>query len=876
MEKEKSISVAEEESLSITKSENLNLGGEKDNNGNIINIQKHICLHRIEESESDESNYEDAEMNLGMNRSDLVSGDLNKLGQDSLVNGGSDLEESRLNFSYSPTGYTTSELDTTDMTGLETTADIEGLETTTDMTDLETTTESLFTIDQTGYTDFDASNVTCQRSDTEAADTYRDERQTEVLNDAEEETCVAEIQKDSTSADVAESKHVEPNLKSKEEAVKDISVSETESTSDAVKEKSNQTSVTEVEDVLSRRVEEGSEISDYAYGIDPELNFEEEVYQSDDDTGEQVDSSFTNVTALTHPSISDTAHGSVSDEAVLVDGFGNRLANTNIASRMHSISTCETCGSDVSSYLDTTGCSSEFSFYVCYECQQLKEEIVPASDLHSDIDAADNNRSNKFSEVFEVAAESEEDKEYADSSNHAVELDIDNELPGRGHESVVEEISVLARQKEEQSALGQYSAVVLTPLDFKSETVDEKLKQESEYDYNDILGSGMVAKEAETKQFDTDGTEDQFLEQEITDTLDVLEPNKDNNIVTEIDKISTEKTIIEAGELGTVLTADKENGSSESKKLCLAISEDIISQAAGSFKEFHPVEILDEVCQILSDLQDMICGEESADAVSSSGAYPDNKELQGVGHKSNIHDLAGLDSKLCVSEGNKFYEKFVDTADISSNYEKETGHEPPLPPEYIDNITGIDNTVEGTQKYLTGTVEIEENLVMIELEKLSIDRKGTDQVDLDMHEKSADDCISEKETVDEHVDLSQSENVTESITSVDDSEEKQLIKESTAILNTQNSLYDEEELATAEHVPKKEQQPTADPATKENSDRIKIDNNQIDTDEIHTVEDTLLLVAPKAEGICRKFCMVLGSKVGMAFPLLELMCLRTL
>lgn len=526
----------EEESVTIKKDNGkIKVPESKmDDNSNIITSSNHISPRPVEEVGLERSNLENAENSL---------------------------DESWLNFSYGPTGYTTSELDTTDMTGLESTIDSSGVEISADMNDLETTSESFSTIDKTGFTELEMSSNTCHKSDTETADEGGDsDVGIHFTGNSVSETKVVDSEIESSKQEIAllvdNEKNIEGELEqetdhkteekiengkereneqvhsqelhtevesvfergSDDKAEKDIEdkcfmkhahVPAIETEKDSVFEGKKYVDIeagkglelhkysgTEREIIkeqkeadidlennignkmgqtatLEKETEEKpllSDVKDYP-GIknqqileaeEPTFEDEEEIFQSDNETSEHVDSSLTNVTAMTHPSFSDTTFHSTSEGNILMNELGERLFRSVTKCRTDSIGTCENCGSDLSSFLDTTGCSSEFSFYVCYDCQQKKDEIDPdisSQQVHNE------DVEEKLGEVFELAADLEQNQD-ENTSNLVVE---EEELKQKADESDQDERTLLDRRKEEQAVFGHYSAIILKPLSIDSE-----------------------------------------------------------------------------------------------------------------------------------------------------------------------------------------------------------------------------------------------------------------------------------------------------------------------------------------------------------------------------------------------------------------------
>lgn len=720
-----------------------------DDNSNIVSPSHDICLCPVVENGLETSGYEAVEE--------------------------SSLDESQLNFSYSPTGYTTSELDTTDMTGLESTAnisaletttDMSGLETTTDINELETTTDSLHTIDKTGFTELDTSSATCHKSDTETADEGGD---TDLGNEKEGTEREAETQISQTETDLVEiSKQYVENLiesvaktklddnkvieheeqkdeanidaeqqevvdlietkdqQEKEEAETDLNLeSQKETVTEMVTEvkidhdylAEKETGVekeskieSQIDSLLESKIELEVEISETQMKTekvvslekvrDSEIEFElvrdqtgfkqdrhtedvmgndeddyekenrvekeekckpeketpldassrtdedrirelsdevgqlkvenDEIFQSDDEITEEVDSNLTNVTAMTHPSLSDATFYSVSDRNILMNEQGGRLFRTVTESRTDSIGLCESCGSDMSSFLDTTGCSSEFSFYVCYDCQQRKEQMP---------ETVEDENTKEYTKVFEIAPDAEDSlnrvqidylwqgadaeksldsklneksdqDEISDLNAEVDETSLDVEQADKSEE---DKLKLLDKQKEEQDILGQYSAIVLTPL--KTETEPSKQGDESAYENvakSDQLEVTIADKQKRDQdvlgQYSAVVLEPLHIESDQDGKENIQSDNGDNNKVDEeinsdqLDEVSEKIDLIDKVDENESLPrteVDQRNIVPE-HKLDGAVGEQKVDSCV-------PVDILEEVSSLLSKLQDRVC-----------------------------------------------------------------------------------------------------------------------------------------------------------------------------------------------------------------------------------------------------------------------------
>ena len=465
----------------------------------------------------------DTGLNLGLNRTDFLSLELFELGPDTdTCQYKRDLpdlaendfaDESKLDF-----GYTTSELDTTDMTGLETgesyytavsqldfsysptgytTSELD----TTDMTGLETTTEDfLTTIDQTGYSDLIKTDVTHNGSETETAEENNNDESLKETNMDDDGRKKAEECSDVD--DHGQDKQVEQTTQLEKHESTGLSDTEEDSTTDDIKriisEESNgdDQSVKETNiDVNGvEKTEEKSDDNGQEYQVEQTTNFEmvestglsdtekestkddvkmiiseenagsDSPYESGDESRDRIDSSFTNVTALTYPGISDSTYPSVSESMygqVTESGIGETTGRTD------SLGAYETCGSDVSSFLDTTGCSSEFSFYTRYECQQQKEAITEPN-----LQTQPKEETEKMAEVFEVAAEYDDSRDIG-ATDGALSVNVEaNTVQSKTDENPLNLIRnqtlILESQKEEQALLGKFSSVVVEPLDICS------------------------------------------------------------------------------------------------------------------------------------------------------------------------------------------------------------------------------------------------------------------------------------------------------------------------------------------------------------------------------------------------------------------------
>ena len=470
-----------------------------------------------------DENGNDSGLNLGLNRTDVLSLELFELGPDTdTCQYKRDLpdlaendfaDESKLDF-----GNTTSELDTTDMTGLETgesfyTADsqldfsysptgytISELDT-TDMTGLETTTEDfLTTIDQTGYSDLIKTDVTHNGSETETAEENNNDeslKETNMDDDGREkaEECF-------DVDDHGQDKQVEQTTQFEMHESTGLSDTEEDSTTDDIKriisEESNEVDESAKEANIDvngvEKTEEKSDDNGHEYQVEQTTNFEmvestglsdtekestkddvkmiiseqntgsDSPYESGDESRDRIDSSFTNVTALTYPSISDSTYPSVSESLygqVMESGLGETTSRTD------SLGAYETCGSDVSSFLDTTGCSSEFSFYTRYECQQQKE-----ASTEPNLQTQPKEETEKMAEVFEVAAEYEDSRDIGDTDG-ALSVNVEastvkNKTDENSLNLIRNQTLVLESQKKEQALLGKFSSVVVEPLDICS------------------------------------------------------------------------------------------------------------------------------------------------------------------------------------------------------------------------------------------------------------------------------------------------------------------------------------------------------------------------------------------------------------------------
>ena len=445
--------------------------------------------------------------------------------------------DSQLDFSYSPTGYTTSELDTTDMTGLET-----------------TTEDFLTTIDQTGYSDLIKTDVTHNGSETETAEENNNDeslKETNMDDDGREkaEECV---DVDNHGQD----KQVEQTTQLEMHESTGLSYTEEDSTTDDIKrivsEESNEDDESVKETNIDvngvEKTEEKSDDNGQEYQVEQTTNFEmvestglsdtekesteddvkmiiseenagsDSPYESGDESRDRIDSSFTNVTALTYPSISDSTYPSVSESMygqVTESGIGETTGRTD------SLGAYETCGSDVSSFLDTTGCSSEFSFYTRYECQQQKEAITEPN-----LQTQPKEETEKMAEVFEVAAEYDDSRDIG-ATDGALSVNVEADtVQSKTDENPLNLIRnqtfILESQKEEQALLGKFSSVVVEPLNICSPEIqimsdksegneeqdtDEEIITENEvHSLNDCGENENVLEESE-EQYDNRNNE---------------------------------------------------------------------------------------------------------------------------------------------------------------------------------------------------------------------------------------------------------------------------------------------------------------------------------------------------------------------------------
>ena len=519
----------------------------------------------------------DTGLNLGLNRTDVLSLELFELGPDTeTCQYKRDLpdlaendfaDESKLDF-----GYTTSELDTTDMTGLETgesyyTADSQldfsysptGYTTseldTTDMTGLETTTEDfLTTIDQTGYSDLIKTDVTHNGSETETAEENNNDESLKDTNMDDDGRKKAEECFDVD--DHGQDKLVEQTTQLEMNKSTGLSDTEENSTTDDIKriisEESNEVgeSVKETNIDVNGVEKTGHKSDDNGqeYQVEQTTNFEmvestglsdtekestkddvkmiiseqntgsDSPYESGDESRDRIDSSFTNVTALTYPSISDSTYPSVSESMygqVTESGIGETTGRTD------SLGAYETCGSDVSSFLDTTGCSSEFSFYTRYECQQQKEAITEPN-----LQTQPKEETEKMAEVFEVAAEYDDSRDIG-ATDGALSVNVEADtVQSKTDENPLNLIRnqtlILESQKEEQALLGKFSSVVVEPVDICSPEIqimsdksegneeqdtDEEIITENEvHSLNDCGENENVLEESE-EQYDNRNNE---------------------------------------------------------------------------------------------------------------------------------------------------------------------------------------------------------------------------------------------------------------------------------------------------------------------------------------------------------------------------------
>ena len=387
--------------------------------------------------------------------------------------------DSQLDFSYSPTGYTTSELDTTDMTGLET-----------------TTEDFLTTIDQTGYSDLIKTDVTHNGSETETAeennndeslketnmdddgrekaeecfdvDDHGQDKQVEQTTQLEmhQSTGLSDTEEDSTTDDIKriiseESNGDDERVKETNIDVNGVEKKEEKSDDNGQEYQVEQTTKFEMVESTGLSDTEKESTKDNVKMITSEENAgSDSPYESGDESRDQIDSSFTNVTALTYPSISDSTYPSVSESLygqVMESGIGETTGRTD------SLGAYETCGSDVSSFLDTTGCSSEFSFYIC---QQQKEAITEPN-----LQTQPKEETEKMAEVFEVAAEYEDSRDIGDTDGTLsvnVEANTVQNKTDENSLNLMSQTLVLESQKEELALLGKFSSVVVEPLDICS------------------------------------------------------------------------------------------------------------------------------------------------------------------------------------------------------------------------------------------------------------------------------------------------------------------------------------------------------------------------------------------------------------------------
>ena len=344
----------------------------------------------------------------------------------------------------------------------------------------------------------------------------------------------------------------------------------------------------------------------------------------DAETTDNVDSSLTNVTAMTHPSFSDSSFQNMSDGNILMNEHGERIFRNVTEPRKDSIGLCESCGSDMSSFLDTTGCSSEFSFYVCYDCQQSKESMP---DTEPDVVEVEDVEKN--AEVFEVAPDAEDHLNRVQIDNLwqgvVAEKPLDLKLNGQvDQEDAIDlnadisverpleltqddesdkEFTLLQKQKEEEDMLGQYSTIVLTPL--KTEAVPSKQIVESE-DEN-------VAEPEQLQVAFTDKLEDEKYELHVGQNLApaiesvcVKDNVNTNEEITDINKDSV-KSSIESHPIDSM----DENESLPMTDI--APSEvkpefELDGAVGGKMTDSMVSDaILDEVSSLLSELQDMVC-----------------------------------------------------------------------------------------------------------------------------------------------------------------------------------------------------------------------------------------------------------------------------
>ena len=727
----------------------------------------------------------------------------------------SGLDESHLDF-YSPTGYTTSELDTTDMAGLETTTDMSALETTTDIHELETTTESIFAIDKTG----DTSSATYHKSDTETADEGEDTgayvglTETENISrdeaaeaaqteeaDLEEfskqyvENLIENVAKAKLDDDNETNMHgqiVEENLGLEqtvetgtddrkdqlEKAVETDLTSEssieaetavevqTESafevptkTTTCIEVQTDNSSGNQIEKELKIDLDIENEMSDlldsknekreeqfnveaktdialenvsidenvnelkldqteYKHDRDNENNLEnaketedkfdsvketvegdfqvdtlevevskqikqidvenDEIFQSDDEATDYVDSSLTNVTAMTHPSLSDSTFQNTPDSNILVNELGERVFRNVIESRKDSLGgICESCGSDMSSFLDTTGCSSEFSFYACYDCQQIKEPLPDAQQEAVEVENVE-----KSAEVFEVAPDAEDhlnraqiddlwqgisveksqdlkQNEQSDKETSDLDADVSEEGSTELNQAGTEEITLLQKQKEEEDILGQYSTIVLTPL-----KIEPKLdKQTVESDDENVT---------KQEQFDVELTDMQKEEQ--NDNI----VNTDEEVKTDLD----EGQPLDAtdGE-ESFSTADDDQGD------MMKPEYEVDGAVGGQITDSSvPGDIIEEVASLLSELQDIVC----------EGKVDDE-------NSANIEELKVLDDFSKFSIEDVISECPTEAYDPIRGFDPTNVNDPTNVETNEANITDQsrpDVTVEGIQSYL--------------------------------------------------------------------------------------------------------------------------------------------------------------------------------
>ena len=410
----------------------------------------------------------------------------------------------------------------------------------------------------------------------------------------------------------------------------------------------------------------------------------------DAETTDNVDSSLTNVTAMTHPSFSDSSFQNMSDGNILMNEHGERIFRNVTEPRKDSIGLCESCGSDMSSFLDTTGCSSEFSFYVCYDCQQSKESMP---DTEPDVVEVEDVEKN--AEVFEVAPDAEDHLNRVQIDNlwqgvvaekpldlklnrqvdqeDAIDLDADISVErpvelSQDDESD-KEFTLLQKQKEEEDMLGQYSTIVLTPL--KTEAVLSKQIVESE-DEN-------VAEPEQLQVAFTDKLEDEKYELHVGQNLApaiesvcVKDNVNTNEEITDINKDSV-KSLIESHPIDSM----DENESLPMTDI--APSEvkpefELDGAVGGQMTDSMVSDaILDEVSSLLSELQDMVC--ESRIDIEAS---------------ANMEELEVLDSLTKFSIDDMKPECSTDDYPTKTEaYETTISDEPRL-----------DITIEGIQIYL--------------------------------------------------------------------------------------------------------------------------------------------------------------------------------